>query len=105
MKATAALLSILVLAFAALPLGAGDYFIGVGLSVLMYVALTQSWTVLSGMTGYVSLGHVVFYGLGGYGVGLALANQILELHGATLEIESVLHQGTTMRVRMPLCRV
>jgi signal transduction histidine kinase len=44
-------------------------------------------------------------GIGGYGVGLALANQILELHGATLEIESVLHQGTTMRVRMPLCRV
>jgi len=38
-------------------------------------------------------------------VGLALANQILELHGATLEIDSVLHQGTTMRVRMPLRRV
>ncbi len=34
MKATAALLSLLALAFAALPLGAGDYFIGVGLSVL-----------------------------------------------------------------------
>ncbi len=45
---------------------AGDYHVGVGLSLLMYVALTQSWTVLSGMTGYVSLGHVVFYGLGAY---------------------------------------
>jgi len=71
MKATAALLSLVALAFAALPLGAGDYFIGVGLSVLMYAALTQSWTVLSGMTGYVSLGHVVFYGLGGYVAALA----------------------------------
>jgi branched-chain amino acid transport system permease protein len=49
-----------------MPLVAGDYFVGVGLSLLMYVALTQSWTVLSGLTGYVSLGHVVFYGLGGY---------------------------------------
>ncbi|WP_414653546.1 ATP-binding protein [Hymenobacter sp.] len=38
-------------------------------------------------------------------MGLALANQILELHGATLEIDSVLHQGTTMRMRMPLRRV
>jgi branched-chain amino acid transport system permease protein len=59
-------LSVLALAAAAVPLVAGDYYIGVGLSLLMYVALTQSWTLLSGMTGYVSLGHVVFYGLGAY---------------------------------------
>jgi branched-chain amino acid transport system permease protein len=63
---TIALLAALAVAAGALPLVAGDYYIGVGLSLLMYVALTQSWTVLSGMTGYVSLGHVVFYGLGGY---------------------------------------
>ena len=59
-------LAALALAAAALPSVAGDYYIGVGLSLLMYVALTQSWTLLSGMTGYVSLGHVVFYGLGAY---------------------------------------
>lgn len=59
-------LAALALAAAALPSVAGDYYIGVGLSLLMYVALTQSWTVLSGLTGYVSLGHVVFYGLGAY---------------------------------------
>jgi branched-chain amino acid transport system permease protein len=59
-------LAALALAAAALPLIAGDYYVGVGLLLLMYVALTQSWTVLSGMTGYVSLGHVVFYGLGAY---------------------------------------
>ena len=32
----------------------------------MWLALTQSWCVLSKLTGYVSLGHVVFYGLGAY---------------------------------------
>jgi branched-chain amino acid transport system permease protein len=63
---TIALLTALAVAAGAVPFVAGDYYIGVGLSLLMYVALTQSWTVLSGMTGYVSLGHVVFYGLGGY---------------------------------------
>src|SRR5690606_19685544 len=62
----ALILAALALAAAALPSVAGDYYIGVGLSLLMYVALTQSWTLLSGMTGYVSLGHVVFYGLGAY---------------------------------------
>lgn len=62
----ALILAALALAAAALPSVAGDYHVGVGLALLMYVALTQSWTLLSGMTGYVSLGHVVFYGLGAY---------------------------------------
>ena len=50
----------------ALPWFGNDYLVGVGLSVLMWIALTESWCVLSKMTGYVSLGHVVFYGLGAY---------------------------------------
>lgn len=50
----------------ALPFVANAYLVGVGLSLLMWLALTQSWCVLSRMTGYVSLGHVVFYGLGAY---------------------------------------
>ena len=48
------------------PLLAGDYGIGVGLSLLSWIALAASWGVLSGMTGYISLGHAVFYGIGGY---------------------------------------
>ncbi|UOR03635.1 HAMP domain-containing histidine kinase [Hymenobacter aerilatus] len=38
------------------------------------------------------------HGFRGYGVGLALAANIFSLHGASLEIESELHKGTTMRV-------
>jgi branched-chain amino acid transport system permease protein len=53
-------------AAAAFPLVAGDYGIGVGLSLLSWIALAASWGVLSGMTGYISLGHAVFYGIGGY---------------------------------------
>ena len=48
------------------PLFAGDYWIGLGFSLLMWIALTQSWSLFSGLSGYVSLGHVVFYGLGTY---------------------------------------
>jgi signal transduction histidine kinase len=44
-------------------------------------------------------------GIRGYGVGLALAQQIFELHGATLEIASALNEGTTMRVRVGLRRL
>lgn len=51
---------------AVLPFMANDYVIGIGLALLTWLALTQSWCVLSKMTGYVSLGLVVFYGLGAY---------------------------------------
>jgi branched-chain amino acid transport system permease protein len=43
-----------------------DYWTGLGISVMMAVALTQSWALFSALSGYVSLGHVVFYGLGAY---------------------------------------
>ena len=44
------------------------YSLTVALTLCMWIALTQSWAILSGMTGYISLGHVVFYGLGAYTV-------------------------------------
>jgi branched-chain amino acid transport system permease protein len=43
-----------------------DYWIGLGLALMTAIALAQSWAVLSSLSGYVSLGHVVFYGLGSY---------------------------------------
>ena len=52
--------------FAMVPFLGGDYFIGVALLLLMWIALTESWVVLSAMTGYISLGHVVFFGAGAY---------------------------------------
>lgn len=50
----------------ALPFFVGEYFLGIAFTLVMFVALTQSWVVLSGMSGYVSLGHVVFFGSGAY---------------------------------------
>ena len=60
------LAAVVVAALAALPFFGSDYVVGVGLNVLMWLALTQSWCVLSALTGYVSLGHAAFYGLGAY---------------------------------------
>jgi branched-chain amino acid transport system permease protein len=48
------------------PAMASDYLVGFGILLLMWVAYTESWIVLSGLTGYFSFGHVVFAGLGGY---------------------------------------
>ncbi|MDH3235583.1 MAG: branched-chain amino acid ABC transporter permease, partial [Alphaproteobacteria bacterium] len=50
----------------AVPMVGNDYVTGIGFSLFMWIALAQSWIVLSGMAGYISLGHVVFGGLGAY---------------------------------------
>jgi branched-chain amino acid transport system permease protein len=98
-------LVVLALAAAAAPFMAGDYLIGVGLTLLSWIALTQSWVVLSGMSGYISLGHVVFYGIGGYvtvllfgGVPLWIA---VPLSGLAAALFAALVGYPAMRVRGP----
>jgi branched-chain amino acid transport system permease protein len=53
-------------------------------TVLMSVALASSLNILLGYTGYVSFGHIVFYGLGGY-IGFYLLN----VHGVPLFISVI----------------
>jgi branched-chain amino acid transport system permease protein len=36
------------------------------LQIFMWIALAGSWNVISGLTGYVSFGHVAFFGAGAY---------------------------------------
>lgn len=52
-------------------LGAGSYWTIVALNLAMWIALTQSWSLFSGTTGYISLGHVVAYGIGAYVVAVS----------------------------------
>ena len=64
-------LSLIAIVAAILVLGslagfASEYMLGIGFTLFMYIALAQSWVILSGMTGYISLGHVVFFGSGAY---------------------------------------
>ena len=46
------------------------YFRYVGVLTVMYMALATSWNIMGGFTGYVSLGHSAFFGLGAYATGL-----------------------------------
>ncbi len=50
----------------AVPFIGSPYMMGVVFQVAMWIALAQSWSMLSATTGYLSLGHAVFYGIGAY---------------------------------------
>jgi branched-chain amino acid transport system permease protein len=69
---TAGLLAAAVALLAALPLVAPAYVLTFLLITFMYVAMAQSWNMLSGYTGYFSLGHGIFFGFGAYGFALSL---------------------------------
>jgi len=43
----------------------------IGVDTMLFVAATVAWNLFSGFTGYISLGHAVFFGTGAYMVGIA----------------------------------
>src|SRR4030066_1120142 len=47
------------------------YYHVLGFNILMGATMATSWNILGGYTGYKSLGHSAFYGLGAYLVALA----------------------------------
>jgi branched-chain amino acid transport system permease protein len=49
-----------------------NYVLQLGIAGLMWVAMASSWNLIGGFTGYISLGHNVFFGIGGYAAGMLL---------------------------------
>ena len=58
---------------AVLPLFASGYIISFTIQIFMWIALAGSWNLISGFTGYVSFGHVAFFGIGAYTGALLIA--------------------------------
>lgn len=61
---------VLVLAFPAMAPNA--YILSAGIVVASYACTATAWNFMGGFTGYVSLGHAAFFGLGAYGTGLLI---------------------------------
>jgi branched-chain amino acid transport system permease protein len=43
----------------------------IGVDTMIFVAAASAWNIFSGYTGYISLGHAVFFGSGAYAAGIA----------------------------------
>lgn len=51
---------------------ANPYVLSAGIVVLNYAVLSTSWNFVGGFTGYISLGHAAWFGLGAYSTGLLI---------------------------------
>ena len=49
-----------------------NYWLHMFLYILMYIAMASSWNIIGGYAGYTSLGHNVFFAIGGYFTGVLL---------------------------------
>jgi branched-chain amino acid transport system permease protein len=66
-----ALLLVLVV-LAVYPMRGTGYGVRFMLQLFMWIALAQSWNLISGLTGYVSFGHIAFFGMGAYTAGILI---------------------------------
>jgi branched-chain amino acid transport system permease protein len=73
-KSTAGIVvsAVVVALLAALPWYGNTVMLQFGISVLLLATLAQGWNIIGGYTGYASFGNSVFYGLGAYGVAIAM---------------------------------
>jgi branched-chain amino acid transport system permease protein len=59
-------LGAVLLVLLALPLMLDKYILGIFVMIFFYAYLGQSWNVLTGYTGHISLGHALYLGIGAY---------------------------------------
>jgi len=64
--------SLVLVLLAAAPLFANKSQSSILFFLLMWICLSQSFNLFTGLTGYVNFGNVVFYGIGAYGAALAI---------------------------------
>ncbi|MBV9347472.1 MAG: branched-chain amino acid ABC transporter permease [Pseudolabrys sp.] len=65
-RRTLVLLACFFAVLAAVPFIAGDYVLTILILILYFAYTGQAWNILMGFTGYLSLGHALFTGLGAY---------------------------------------
>jgi branched-chain amino acid transport system permease protein len=65
--------AVVVAGLAALPWTGNAVLLQFGINVLLLATLAQGWNIIGGYAGYPSFGNSVFYGLGAYGVAIAMA--------------------------------
>lgn len=87
--------------------GTLNYHLHLLLLMFMYIAFASSWNIIGGYAGYISLGHNVFYAIGGYFAGTLLVYHDIPVFlsapvaGVIAMLVGLLIGSITLRVRGP----
>lgn len=87
-----------------MPWVASPSLIQFGISTLLLATLAQSWNIIGGYAGYASFGNSVFYGLGSYGVAIAMVQWNLPF-GVGLAFGAVLAVAFAVLIGLPVLRL
>lgn len=82
-------LAALIVIGATLPLWTTPYWIRIATGVALWAGLALSWNVICGYAGYISFGHVAFFGIGSYTTGILMQPQYGWPFFATLPVAAV----------------
>jgi branched-chain amino acid transport system permease protein len=88
----------------AVPWFGSDVLIQFGINALLLAVLAQGWNIIGGYTGYASFGNSAFYGLGSYGVGIAMVQWELPF-GVGLAFGVVLSVVFAILLGLPVLRL
>lgn len=89
---------------ASLPWWGSDVMVQFGINALLLAVLAQGWNIIGGYTGYASFGNSVFYGLGSYGVAIAMVQWHLPF-GVGLAFGVLLAVAFALLLGVPVLRL
>jgi branched-chain amino acid transport system permease protein len=101
-------LGVLVLVVAVLfllPMMTTPYYVRVATGVAMWAGLALSWNVICGYAGYISFGHVAFFGIGAYTTAILMQPQHDWNFWATLPVAAVIAGAVAALVGWPALRL
>lgn len=96
--------SLILAVFAVIPFFATNYIVSFAIQILMWIALAGSWNLISGLTGYVSFGHVAFFGTGAYTTAILVSKAGWHWFPASL-MGSVTAAGLALLIGYPCLRL
>ena len=98
-------LALVVTLLCLLPLMTTPYYIRVATGVAMWAGLALSWNVICGYAGYISFGHVAFFGIGSYATAILMQPDYDWNFWATLPVAAVVAGALAALVGWPALRL
>ena len=98
-------LALVVAAMCLLPMMTSPYYIRVATGVAMWAGIALSWNVICGYAGYISFGHVAFFGIGAYTTAILMQPDVDWNFWATLPVAAVIAGAVAALVGWPALRL